>query len=105
MQLEAVRANGICTMEMVQSLVVMVSKLSSEVHQLKINNKTMKTQLCELQQAPSHVPSTQREADSSTIAINATAKSYKDVVCTADGTLVSPWLQHRLGICYLRRPL
>jgi hypothetical protein len=29
-QLETVRANGICTMEMVQSVVVMVSKLSSE---------------------------------------------------------------------------
>jgi 5,10-methylenetetrahydrofolate reductase len=31
-QLEAIRANGICTMEMIQSLVVMVSKLSSEVN-------------------------------------------------------------------------
>jgi hypothetical protein len=36
-QLEAVRANGICTMEIVQSLVVMVSKLSSEVKQLRID--------------------------------------------------------------------
>jgi hypothetical protein len=31
LQLEAIRANGICTMEMVQSLLVMVSKLSSKV--------------------------------------------------------------------------
>jgi hypothetical protein len=56
-QLEAVRTNGICTMELVQSLVVMVSKLSSEVQQLRID-KTLKTQLCDLQQVPSHVPST-----------------------------------------------
>jgi hypothetical protein len=41
MQLEAVRANGICTMEMVQSLVLMVSKISSEVQQLKINDNTL----------------------------------------------------------------
>jgi hypothetical protein len=43
-QLEAVRANGICMMELVQSLVVMVSKLSSEVQQLRIDNETLKTQ-------------------------------------------------------------
>jgi hypothetical protein len=53
-QLEAVRVNGICTMELVQSLVVMVSKLSSEVQQLRIDNETLKTQLRDLQRVPSH---------------------------------------------------
>jgi hypothetical protein len=80
-QLEAVRANGICTMEMVQSLVVMVSKLNSEVQQPRIDNETMKT-LRNLQQAPSHVPSTRHEVASSAIANKVTAKSYRDCVCT-----------------------
>jgi hypothetical protein len=79
-QLEAVRANGICTM----SLVVMVSKLSSEVTQLRFN-ETLKTQLCDLQQVPSHVPSTQQDAASCAIATNSTAKSYRDVVCALSG--------------------
>jgi hypothetical protein len=43
-QLESVRANGICTMEMVQSLVVIVSKLTNEVQQLGIDNETLKAQ-------------------------------------------------------------
>jgi hypothetical protein len=51
MQLEAVCANGVCTMEMVQSLIVMVTKLSSEVHLLRIDD-TLKKQLHDLQQAP-----------------------------------------------------
>jgi hypothetical protein len=54
-QLEVVHANGICIVEMVQPLVVMVSKLRSEVQQLTIDNNTLKTQLRDLQQAPSHV--------------------------------------------------
>jgi hypothetical protein len=52
-QLEAVRAKVICTMDLVQFLVVMVSKLSSEVKQLRIDNETLKTQLRDLQQVPS----------------------------------------------------
>jgi hypothetical protein len=84
-QLEAVRANSICIMEMVQSLVVMMSKLNSEVHQIRVDNDTLKTQLRELQKAPSHVPSTRRDAASSAIANNATAKSYRDVVCAVGG--------------------
>jgi hypothetical protein len=83
-QLEAVRANGICPMEMVQSLVVMVSKLSSEVQQLR-TNETLKTPLCDLQQVPSHVPSTRRDTASWTIATNSMAKSYRDVVCAVGG--------------------
>jgi hypothetical protein len=82
-QLEAVHTNGICTMEMVQSLVVMVSKLSSEVQQLRID-KTLKTQLRDLQQVPSHVTST-CEAASCAIATNSAAKSYRDVVCPVSG--------------------
>jgi hypothetical protein len=78
-QLETVRNSGICTMEMVQSLVVMVTKLSSEVQQLRIDNEAMKTQLRELQQAPSRVQSTWHEADTSAIT---TAKSNRDVVCS-----------------------
>jgi hypothetical protein len=55
-QLEAVRANGMYTMEMVWSLHVMASKLSREVQQLRMDNNALKTQLRDLQQAPSHVP-------------------------------------------------
>jgi hypothetical protein len=47
-QLETVCANGICTMEMVQSMVAMVSKHSSEMNQLRTDNETMKMQLREL---------------------------------------------------------
>jgi hypothetical protein len=68
-------------MEIVQPLVVMVSKLSSEVHRHRIDNEILMTQLRELLQAPSPLPSTRRKAASSAIAINATAKSYRDVVC------------------------
>jgi hypothetical protein len=77
--------NGICTMEMVKALVVMVSKLSSEVQQLRTDKGTLKTQLRDLQQAPSYVPSMRREVVSSAAANNATAKSYGDFVCTVDG--------------------
>jgi predicted nucleic acid-binding Zn-ribbon protein len=59
-QLEAVRANGICTMEM-------VSNLSSEEQQLRIDNESLKTQLRDLHQVPYHVPSTRREAASCAI--------------------------------------
>ncbi|PNF33451.1 hypothetical protein B7P43_G03353 [Cryptotermes secundus] len=81
-QLETLRTNGVCTMEMVQSIVVMLSNLSSEVQQLRIDNEAMKMQVRELQQAPSHVRSTRREAATSAIT---TAKSYRDVVCAANG--------------------
>jgi AmiR/NasT family two-component response regulator len=37
-------------MEMVQSLIMMISKISSEVQELRIENETMKTQLRERQQ-------------------------------------------------------
>jgi hypothetical protein len=45
LQLEAIRANGICTMEMVRSLLVMVSKLSEELQQLRMDNDALKMQL------------------------------------------------------------
>jgi hypothetical protein len=67
-------------MEMVQSLIVMVTKLSSEVHLLGIDNDTMKKQLHDLQQALPHVPPTRREATSSAV-----GKSYRDVLCAVDG--------------------
>jgi hypothetical protein len=69
-------------MEMVQTLVEMLSNLTSEVKQLRIDNEAMKVQLRELQQAPSHVQSTQREAATSAIT---TAKSYRDV-CAESGS-------------------
>ena len=81
-QLETLRTNGICTMEMVQSIVVMLSNLSSEVKQLRIDNEAMKMQLREFQQAPSHVQPTRREAGTST---SLAAKSYRDVVCAVNG--------------------
>jgi regulator of replication initiation timing len=84
-QLDTVSANGICTMEMVQSLIKMVSKLCDEVQQLRIDNADMKTQLRELQQLPSHAPSTRSGAPTPAIATNATAKSYRDVVCAEGG--------------------
>jgi hypothetical protein len=72
-------------MEFVQSLVVMLSKFSSDMQQLEINNETLKTQLRDLQQVPSHVPSTQREAASCAIATNSTTKLYRGVVCAVGG--------------------
>lgn len=80
-QLEAVLVNGICTMQMVKSLVRMVSKLASEVQQLIIDNETLKTQLCDLQQVSSHVPSTPREVASSAVEKNAATKSCTVVAC------------------------
>jgi hypothetical protein len=62
-----------------------VSKLNSETQQLRIGNKTMKMQLRELQQAPSHVALTRSEATTSPIATNAMTKSYRDVVCAVGG--------------------
>jgi hypothetical protein len=38
LQLEAVRANVVFTMEMIGSLLIMVSKLSSEVQELSMGN-------------------------------------------------------------------
>jgi hypothetical protein len=55
-QLEAVCVNGICTMEIVKSSVVMVSKLSNEEQQLRIDNEILKTQLRDLQESPPHEP-------------------------------------------------
>ncbi|PNF33519.1 hypothetical protein B7P43_G17640, partial [Cryptotermes secundus] len=81
-QLETLRTNTICTVEMVQSIVVMLSNLSSEVQQLRIDNEAMKMQLRELQRTPSHVQLTRREAGTSTLI---TAKSYRDVVCVVNG--------------------
>jgi hypothetical protein len=41
-RLEAVRLNDICTMELVKSLIIIVSELSSEVQQLRNDNEAMK---------------------------------------------------------------
>jgi hypothetical protein len=95
LKLQAIRANGICTMEMVRSVLVKVSKLSSEVQQLRMDNDALKRPLRDIQQAPSHVLSVQREAVSSAIANNATAKSYRNVVCavrcdTGSTTVAAP---------------
>jgi hypothetical protein len=79
-QLEAVRVNGIRTMQTVKSLVTIVPKLSSEVQQLRIDNETWKTQLRDLQQASSHVPSIRRE-----VASSAATKSCRDVACAVGG--------------------
>jgi hypothetical protein len=84
-QLGAVRLNGICTMNMVKSLVAMVSKLSSEVQQLRNDNETLKIQLRDLHQAPSHMPLIRREVASSAAGNSATAKSYRDVVASMGG--------------------
>jgi hypothetical protein len=72
-QLEAVCFNDICTMEIVNSLVVMVSKFSSEEQQLRNDNEAL-TQLRDLHQAPSPVSAVGREVASSASANNATAK-------------------------------
>jgi hypothetical protein len=49
-QLEAVRLNGVCTIEMVKSLLEMVTKLSLEVQQLKGDNTALNLQLRDLRQ-------------------------------------------------------
>jgi hypothetical protein len=49
LQLEAVLLNGICTMEMVKFLVVMVSKSSSEMQQPIIGNEVLEMWLRDLQ--------------------------------------------------------
>jgi uncharacterized protein with von Willebrand factor type A (vWA) domain len=85
LQREAVGVNHICTTEMVKSLVVMVSKFSSEVRQLRIGNETLMTQLRAQQQPLAHVPSIRNEAALSAAANNATAESHRDVVCVAGG--------------------
>jgi hypothetical protein len=113
LQLEAVRPNGICTMEMIRSLLVMVFKLRSEVQQLRIDNDALKTQLRELQQAqlrdlqqaPCHVPSLQREAVSSAI-VKKLRQNHIGMLCVQwVVTLVPPRSRLQLEIFYLRRPL
>jgi hypothetical protein len=77
-QLEAVRENGLCTMQMVKSLVELVTVLSSEVQQLRIDNDTLKLQIRDLKQ----VPSTQSPMPS--MATGAPV-SYRDVLASANG--------------------
>jgi hypothetical protein len=48
---ETVRLNGVCTMDLIKSLVDTVSKLCGEVDHLKNNNACLKNQLKDLQDA------------------------------------------------------
>jgi hypothetical protein len=92
-------------METVKLSVVMASNFSSEVQQLRIDNETLKTQLRDLQEVPSHVSPTRREVASIAVTTKATAVSCRDVVCAVDGNLMPPRLQLRLGYHYLSSPL
>jgi hypothetical protein len=77
--------NGNCTMEMVKSLVAMVTTLSDEVQLLRIDNETLKTQLRDLQRVPTHVPPVRSEAVTCSVGASVISKSYRDVVCAAGG--------------------
>jgi hypothetical protein len=82
-QLEAVRLNGVCTMEMVKSLMDMVTKLSCEVRVLKSDNIALKLQLQDLRQSHTPPPSTSAEALSS--ARDAATKTYGDILTSVGG--------------------
>ncbi|PNF33116.1 hypothetical protein B7P43_G15514 [Cryptotermes secundus] len=82
-QLEAVRLDGECTMEMVKSLMDMVTKLSCEVQVLKSDNTDLKIQLRDLRQFHTPLPSTSSEALSSTR--DAATKTYSDVLTSEGG--------------------
>jgi hypothetical protein len=86
-QLEAVRLTGVCTMEMVKSLIDMVTKLSCEVQELKRYNTALKLQLRDLHQFHIPTPSISTEALSSTH--DAAAKTYRDVLTSGGGHPVS----------------
>ena len=62
-----------------------VSTLSSELHQLRVDNETLRTQFHALQQVPSLVHSVYREAASCSESgkHNTLAKSYRDALCPA----------------------
>ena len=82
-QLEAVRLNGECTMEMVKSLMDMVTKLSCEVQVLKSDNTALKLQLRDLRQFHTPPPSTSSAALSSTR--DPATKTYRDVLTSGGG--------------------
>jgi hypothetical protein len=82
-QLEALRLNGVCIMEMVQSLMEMVTKLSCEVQALKRDNTALKLQLRDLRQILTPQPSVSTEAPSSTH--DASAKTYREVLTPGGG--------------------
>jgi hypothetical protein len=81
-QLEAVRLNGVCTMEMVKFLMEMVTKLSCEIQLLKNDNTDLKSQLRDLQLSnalPPFIPS-------GAVSVSAPATSaptYGDILTSA----------------------
>jgi hypothetical protein len=82
-QLEAVRLNGVCTMEMVKSLLEMVTKLSLEVQELKGDNTALKLQLRDLRQIYASPTYISTEAASSRHV--GSAKTYSDVLSSGGG--------------------
>jgi hypothetical protein len=48
-QLETVRLNGACALDLIQSLIAAVNKLGDDVTQLKSDNAALKTQVQDLQ--------------------------------------------------------
>jgi hypothetical protein len=82
-QLEVLRLNGVCTMEMVKSLMEMVTKLRCEVQVLKSDNTALKLQLQDLRQILTPPSSISTEALSSTH--DASAKTYRDVLTSGGG--------------------
>jgi hypothetical protein len=78
--LEAVRLNGVCTMEMVKSLIEMVTKLSSEVQLLKDDNVALKLQLRQNQAPPPPIPLEAVSARSV-----AAPLTYREVLTSRDG--------------------
>ncbi|PNF34168.1 hypothetical protein B7P43_G18098 [Cryptotermes secundus] len=82
-QLEAVRLNGECTMQMEKSLMDMVTKFRCEVQVLKSDNTALKLQLRDLCQFHKPPLSTSTEALSSTR--DAATKTYRDVLTSGGG--------------------
>jgi hypothetical protein len=77
-QLEAVRLNGIYTMEMMKSLIKIVTKFSCEVQEPKSDNTALKLQLRDLHLFHTPPPSISTEALPSDT--HDAAKTYRDVL-------------------------
>jgi hypothetical protein len=92
-QLEAVRLNGVCTMEMVKTLIEMVAKFSCEVQLLKSDNTAMKQQLSDLQQFRVPLPASPSGTVSDTRDV--APKTYRDILTSGGGHPASTTVSSR----------
>jgi hypothetical protein len=82
-KLEAVRLNGVCTMEMVKSLIEMVTKLSCEVQLLKSDNTALKLQLRDLRQI--HAPPRSITSEAVPATHGVAPATYRDILTSGGG--------------------